>query len=316
VGLLIFITASVACCSVQDIKHLIILRFFQALGACACLVIPRAIVRDIFSAQDSARVFSHLMLVIGIAPIMAPIFGSVLLVNFGWKAIFVFLTGFGVLCLMIAFFAIPQSKEGDATDKVSYALKKYLGILHDRNFVICAISGGLAMAGLFAYITGSPFAYLKFFGLSSKGYSLIFALNSVGFIIAAQLNAYFLKRFSMEIILNKIIFIPAISGSVLAFISINFCQFLPFTFMLFIFIASIGAIVPSLTALALSNQSKHSGSASALLGTIQFSFAAITSFLVSKLHDGSLFPMALIIGVCGILACLVYKNSNSKPSLG
>ncbi len=306
-GLTIFIIASIACCFANNINQLIILRFFQALGACSAMVIPRSIVRDIFSPQESARVFSHLMLVIGIAPILAPIAGTMLLVHFDWKAIFVFLGSFGIICLLVSCYAIPQSKAPDINDKISSAFKKYRGILHDRNFVVCALSGGLAMAGLFAYITGSPFAYLDFFGLSSKSYSIVFAINSIGFITASQINAYFLKKFSIETILKKVLLVPAIFGIVLILVGANFPTFWLFSLTMFVFLGAIGAIVPSSTALALSNQSKHSGSASALLGTIQFSLATITSFLISKTHDGSLFYMSLIIGTCGVLSFLVYK---------
>ncbi len=143
VGLGIFVASSIACCFVENINQLILWRFFQALGACACLVIPRAIVRDIFTPQESARVFSHLMLVTGLAPILAPMLGSFVLVFFSWKAIFIFLTAFGILCLWLCQVAIRQTKGPNPQEKISGALKKYLEILQDRNFVVCAVSGGL-----------------------------------------------------------------------------------------------------------------------------------------------------------------------------
>ncbi len=316
-GLTIFVFSSIACCFAHSIDQLIVLRFFQALGACAGMVVPRAIVRDIFTPQESARVFSHLMLVMGIAPILAPIVGSMLLIHFGWKSIFVFLAAFGILCLLVSYFAIPQTKGPNVDDKISGALKKYLGILQDRNFVICAVSGGLTMSGLFAYITGSPFVYLQYFELSAETYSLIFAINSVGFIVSAQINAYFLKKFSMRQILSKVIFIPAITGLALMFIGLNNPTFWPFTITLFIFLCGVGAIVPNATALALSNQSQYTGSASALLGMLQFSLATIASFTVSMLHDESTTSMIFVIGVFGIMACLVFKlfNPSAKSHL-
>ena len=312
VGLGIFVTSSIACCFVENINQLIVLRFFQALGACACLVIPRAIVRDIFTPQESARVFSHLMLVIGLAPILAPMLGSFVLVFYSWKAIFIFLTAFGILCLWLCHVAIPQTKGPNPQEKISGALKKYLEILQDRNFVVCAVSGGFMMAGLFSYITASPFAYLDFFGLSAKRYSLLFAINSVGFVAVSQINAQLLKKISIEKLLGKVLFVPAFAGIALIFIGLNEPTFWPFTLIIFIFLASIGAISPTATALALSGQSKHSGSASALLGTIQFTFATIASLLISKLHDGSLTSMTLVISTCGILACVVYKLFHRK----
>lgn len=311
-GIFVFVFSSIACCFANSIEQLVILRFFQAVGCCACMVIPRAIVRDIFSPQESARVYSHLMLVMGIAPILAPLFGSIILSHFGWKAIFVFLTAFGIFCLILSYLAIPETRGADENDEISRALKKYLGILKDRNFVICALSGGLAMSGLFSYITGSSFVYTEIFGLSAKEYSLVFASNSIGFVIISQVNARLLKKFPMQKILEKILFIPLICGITLIFIGDDQPTFWAITIPLFIMMASTGAIMPNTTALALANQGAHSGSASALLGTMQFIIATITSFSVSKLHDGTTFPLSLVFGICGILCFMVYKIFTKK----
>lgn len=306
-GLTLFTISTIACCFSHNIYELIFFRFFQAMGACIGIVAPRAIVRDIFSPQESARVFSHLMLVMGLAPILAPLCGSFILLMFGWKAIFVFLTIFGIFCLTVSHFAIPQTTLPNPDEKISLALKKYWEILHDRNFIVAAICGAMIMSGLFSYITAAPFAYLEFFGLSAKRFSLIFSLNSIGFIAVSQLNAYLLKKIPLEKVLGRMLFMPVFTGMALIFVGINYPQFWPFTITLSLFLASIGAIIPNTTALALSKQTKHSGSASALLGTIQFSFATAISFLVSKLHDGGITSMSIIIGSCGILACVIYK---------
>lgn len=306
-GLSLFLISTIACCFVTNIHELIFLRFFQAMGACIGIIVPRAIVRDIFSPQESARVFSHLMLVMGLAPILAPLFGSVILGLFGWKAIFVFLTIFGIFCITVSHFAIPQTTKPNPDEKISHALQKYWEILQDRTFLVSSLCSSLVMSGLFAYITASPFAYLGFFGLSAKRYSLIFACNSIGFVIMSQINAYFLKKISLEKVLDKMFFIPVISGIALIIVGTNFPSFWPFTIALFTFVASIGAIIPNTSALALSKQMHHSGSASALLGTIQFIFATAMSFTISKLHDGGIHTMSIIIGSCGIIACTAFK---------
>ncbi len=306
-GLSLFVISTIACCFAHNIHELIFFRFFQAMGACIGIIAPRAIVRDIFSPQESARVFSHLMLVMGLAPILAPMFGSFILAAFGWKAIFVFLTIFGIFCLIVSYLAIPQTNVPNSEEKISHALKKYWAILQDRTFLVSALCSSIIMSGLFAYITASPFAYLEFFGLSAKRYSLVFAFNSIGFIAMSQINAYFLRKIPLDKMLGKVLFIPVFAGIALIIIGTLHPSFWPFTITLFIFIASIGAIIPNTSALALSNQSQHSGSASALLGTIQFSFATGMSFLISELHDGGIFSMSIIIGICGILACCFYK---------
>jgi DHA1 family bicyclomycin/chloramphenicol resistance-like MFS transporter len=303
-GLTLFAISSIGCYYSTTIEQLIIFRFFQAIGACSGAVISRAIVRDIFSPQESARVFSHLILVVGVAPIMAPIVGNLLLEQFGWRAIFAFLAFFSVLCLLLVQFAVCETKGANKDEKLSKAFRKYWGILHDQNFVRNALTGGLMMAGLFAYVTGSPAIYLDFFGLSSRHYGLIFSLNAIGFVIASQINARLLKKSSIESLLSKIIFLPFCLGVALLFCPSNFVVV---TILFSLFLCSCGMIFPNATASALVNQVAHSGSASALLGTIQFGLAATASFLVSKLSDGNAMKTALVDGSCGILACLIHN---------
>lgn len=307
-GLAIFVIASIFCYFADNVNHFIILRFFQALGACAGMVIPRTIVRDIFSPQESARVFSHLVLVMGLAPILAPLVGGFFLLHFTWRMIFAFLTFFGIFSLFFTYFFLPETKSANKNDKISDALRKYSGILKDKNFVTCAISGGLVMAGMFAYITGSAFIYLEIFKTTPQHYAWVFGSNAFGFVLAAQINARLLKKFSLEKVLEKIFFVPAIVGLVLIILGSNQPTFWPFSVILFCFLASVGIVIPTTTAMALANQSVHAGSASALLGTIQFLLATFTSFAVSKFHDGSTMTMSLIIGSCGILALLIFKN--------
>jgi DHA1 family bicyclomycin/chloramphenicol resistance-like MFS transporter len=306
-GLLIYIASSLACCFSSDIEQLIALRFFQAIGACACVVAVPAVVRDIFPPQECARIFSRLMLVFGIAPVVAPILGNIFLLKFGWESIFVFAAGFGIFCLGLAYYAVPAGRGPNPEDKITNALQKYFGILHDRNFVICALVNALTMSALLSYITGSPFVYLKFFNISSNGYSLFFCINAIGLAAIAQINAQFLKKFSIEEILGKALLIAALTGLALVFTGQNNPTFWSLTSTLFVFLMVIGVILPNSAALALANQAKHSGSAAALLGTIQFTLATIASFLVSEFNDGTAFSMSLLIGSCGVGACLVYR---------
>ncbi len=313
VGLSLFIISSIACCFAHNIYELIFFRFFQAMGACIGVVAPRAIVRDIFSPQDSARIYSHLMLVMGLAPILAPIVGGITLAHFHWKAIFVILAAFGLICLIISKFAIPTTRQPNKDDKLSDAFSRYRGILRDKTFLRAALSGSFIMSGLFAYITAAPFAYLEFFDLSPSQFSLLFSLNSLGFIAAAQINARLLRKYSIHNIVRKTLWIPAAAATLLfAYSFTKLPQIIPFTIFLFAFVASIGSVSPNTSALALSNQSKHTGSASALLGTIQFGCATIISFLVSKLHDGSLTSMAIVLLFCATASNLCYRVISSE----
>lgn len=307
VGLITFIAASILCAMAKNIEQLIIYRFFQALGGCACIIIPRAIVRDIFSPQESARVFSHLMLVMGIAPIIAPLSGTFVLSFFGWEGIFNFLAIFGIICVALSYKFIPETKIANADDKISKALTKYLIILKDKTFLISALCGGFAMAGLFSYITASAFIYINIFELTPRQFAILFSANSIGFIGLSQFNAKLLKKYPIENLLKKVLFIPLFCGILMIFLGANQPSFLTITILFFVILATIGAIVPNTTALALTNHASRSGSASAMLGTIQFSISTLTSIIVSYLHDGTIFPLCLVFGSCAILAFVVYR---------
>jgi DHA1 family bicyclomycin/chloramphenicol resistance-like MFS transporter len=309
VGLTIFIISSAFCLIATDISQIITLRFIQALGSCACFVIMRAIVRDLFSPQESAKVFSYLMLIMGLAPIVAPFFGSLLLIKFSWKAIFVFLTLFGIVLVIGTIFFLPESKAGNKDDKISHAFRKYTGILKDKNFLYYCLTTGFAGAGMFCYIAGSPFVIIELFSVSPKHYSWIFGVNAFGLIVVSQINRHLLRYFEMKKILNWGLFFILTSSISLILIGIysNYYQLNIWHIVLpiFIYVSCIGITNPNGTALSLANQYTHTGSASALLGTIQFSIAAFGAFLVSKFHNETAIPVLTAMGLCGIIAFLV-----------
>ena len=304
IGLCIFALTSFACAFVSSIEQLIILRFFQAFACCAAMVVPRAVVRDVFAPEKCAQVFSYLMLVMGVAPIIAPVIGNFLLNNFGWRAVFVFLGCFGLLCFILAFVSLKAVKGANVDDRISQALKKYFGILQDKTFLVSSLTGSFLMASLFSYITASAFLYTDFFAISTKTYSLIFAGNALGWVLISQINVFLLKKFNMKKIVEKAVFIPFIFGSCLVFCGFMGGSFWQITILFFAFLSTIGMIIPNITALALSNQSKHAGSASALFGTIQFVVASIASFLVGKV--AVIIPAALISGACGVICFLIF----------
>lgn len=312
-GLILFFLCSVGCYYCTTIEQLIFFRFFQAIGACASAVVPRAIVRDLFSPQESARVFSYLTLVMGLAPILAPLIGNILLEIFGWRSIFAFLSLFSMFCLFLAWRSIPETKAADVNEKMSKAFRKYAGILRDRHFVSSALSGGFMMAGLFAYVTGSPAIYLDHFGFSSRQLGIIFSLNAIGFVVASQVNVQLLKRFPIEKLFKRLALIPLLIG-----LALLFCppEFWPVTLMCFVFLFSCGLIFPNATASALANHAVHSGSASALLGTIQFGLAACSSFLVGKLSDGGIMSTMLVVGFCGIMVFVTQYFLKIRGQLG
>lgn len=304
IGLVLFTVASLACAFAPTLEALIVARFVQALGGCAGMVLSRAIVSDTCDAVGSAKVFSQLMLVMGLAPILAPMFGGVLVSLHGWQSIFLVLTVFSALCTLAVLLGLPESLPAhQPRQPLSGALRQYGRLLNDRVFLGHALTGGVAIAGMFAYIAGSPFVFIKLYGVPAEHYGWLFGTNAAGFILMAQVNARLLARRGPAVLLSRAVWVYVTAGLVLLALSaLHPTALWPLLIPLFIGIASLGAIVPNASACAMSGQGARAGSASALLGCLQFSVAAGAAALVSALDDGSAIPMALVISLCGVMA--------------
>ena len=307
VGVVLFTLASLACAYAPSLDALIAARFVQALGGCAGMVLSRAIVSDKCDAVASAKVFSQLMLVMGLAPILAPMLGGVLVNLYGWQSIFIALTLFSALCALAVALGLPESLPANQPRQpLSGALHQYGRLLKDKVFVGYALTGGIVMAGMFAYIAGSPFVFIKLYGVPPEHYGWLFGTNAAGFILVAQINARLLAKRGPAFLLARTIWIYLAAGLVLLGISALHTEALwPLLIPLFICIASLGCIIPNASACAMSGQGARAGSASALLGCLQFSVAAGAASLVGVLHDGSALPMALVITLCGLSAVTV-----------
>lgn len=307
VGVMLFTLASLACAFAPTLDALIAARFVQALGGCAGMVLSRAIVSDKCDAVASAKVFSQLMLVMGLAPILAPMLGGVLVNLYGWQSIFIVLTLFSALCTLAVALGLPESLPAhQPRQPLSGALRQYGRLLKDRVFLGHALTGGIAMAGMFAYIAGSPFVFIKLYGVPAEHYGWLFGSNAAGFILVAQVNARLLARRGPAFLLARTVWVYLAAGLVLLGISaLRPAQLWPLLIPLFVCIASLGCIIPNASACAMSGQGARAGSASALLGCVQFSVAAGAAALVGVLHDGSALPMALVISLCGGAAVTV-----------
>jgi DHA1 family bicyclomycin/chloramphenicol resistance-like MFS transporter len=304
VGVGLFTLASLACAFAPTLEWLIAARFIQALGGCAGMVLSRAIVSDKCDAVQSAKVFSQLMLVMGLAPILAPMLGGLLVNLYGWQSIFLVLTGFSAVCSLAVALGLPESMPAaHPRHPLAGALGQYRRLLADRIFLGHALTGGIAMAGMFAYIAGSPFVFIKLYGVPPEHYGWLFGTNAAGFILVAQVNARILGRLGPAFLLSRAVWVYLVAALALLGIAGLHTQALwPLLIPLFICIASLGCIIPNASACAMNGQWARAGSASALLGCLQFSVAAGASALVGVLHDGSAIPMATVISLCGILA--------------
>jgi DHA1 family bicyclomycin/chloramphenicol resistance-like MFS transporter len=321
IGLLIYIGASIGCVFIQSADGLIILRFIQALGSCAGMVASRAMVRDYFPPSETAEIFSLLMLVIGISPILAPTMGGYVIEIWGWHYIFVFLTVLTIFISLGVIFILPKSKPNTNISLLPTPIVKgFWKVLKNPQFLIYSIAGGTASSGLYAYLSGSPFVMMEIYGLNEKQYGWIFALLAAGLITTSQLNTLMLKRYTSEVISKYALMVQAIAGSLMLILALaNSLTLYGIIILIFCFLACQGFVFPNTSALALNPFSKSAGSASALLGTIQLSIGAIASVLVSLAHNRTNIPMVSIMAACAIISYLILlfipksKNKAKDP---
>ncbi|VXC80478.1 Bcr/CflA family drug resistance efflux transporter [Pseudomonas sp. 8Z] len=304
IGVMLFAVASLACALAPSLEWLIGARFVQALGGCAGMVITRAVVRDLCDPLASAKVFSQLVLVMGLAPILAPLGGGLLLGTLGWPWIFFSLALFAGLCLLAVVLWLPETRPTHMPPApLSGAFGQYRALLSSPAFMGYSLAGGVAMAGMFAYIAGSPFIFIELYGVPAEHYGWLFGSNAAGFVLMAQVNARLVRRGGPAIWLRRMVLVYLCSGlCLLALAAWQPAQLWPLLIPLFVCVASLGCVLPNATASAMAGQGQHAGSASGLLGSLQFSVAACASALVAYLHDGSAVPMALVIAGCGAIA--------------
>ncbi len=306
IGLTIYCLASVACALAASIHLLIALRFFQALGSCSGMVISRAMVRDLFEEQESAQVFSLLMLVMGVAPILAPLLGGFVAVAWGWRAIFMILAVFSSLCLILVASLLPETRGPDPSVQWRRAFPVYWTIIKSRRFIGYTLAGGLAFSGMFAYITGSPYVFITHFGVPAEKFGWIFGANAFALVAFSQINGRLLRTRTVDRVLTRSLPLLALFGGLLVVGGFLDLGLWGVAVPLFLFIGILGMVFPNATAGALATQRAYGGSASALLGTLQFTLAASASGLVSLLHNGTVFPMTGLVCLCGFLALISY----------
>lgn len=313
-GILLFILSSLACISFDSIYTFIFFRFLEALGGCAGVVIARAIVNDNFELKEAASVFALMMVISSLVPMLSPGLGSILLDYFSWKSIFAVLFGLGIFLLLLIFLGLNNIKENTASLKFNSKenFNNYIKILKDRRFKIYVFSSSFAMATIFAYITGSSYVFIDYYGLSEKSYGILFGINAANFMIFANINARIVRRYSPYYVLPfsfTTMFGIALLLTIAGFFDLGF---LVFEILLFFMIGMLGFIIPNTTTLAMARFKENSGSASAILGAIQFTLAGGISFVVSYLEANSPLPLALIITICLIIACRIYFLLNAK----
>lgn len=309
IGLLIYIGTSLLCVFTRDIDSLILLRFLQALGSCAGMVASRAMVQDYYEPRESARVFSLLMLVVAISPILAPSAGAFLLEHFDWHYIFISLFAIGILIIIGTLFFLPESYKGNPDFSLlpPAIIRQYWGVFINRTFISYCLTGSIASAGLYAYLAGSSFIIQDLYGLSKKEYSVVFAFVASALIVATQLNRWLLKRWTMSEISRVANIAQALVGlAMLLCVWTHTINLQILTGLIFGYLLCQGFIFPNTSAMALSPFKHAAGSASALLGCLQMGLGALSSGIVSYFHNGTEAPMLLVMCSCACIALLIH----------
>lgn len=307
-GLALFAVCSVGCAMAPDIETLIVLRFLQGLGASAGMVIPRAVVRDLHTGNDAARLMSLLMLVFSVSPILAPLSGSLLIEWWGWRSVFWAVTVAAVLALILLATSQAETRprEQRVDSSVRSALSAYGLLLREPNFLGLVFIGAFGISSFFAYLANSSFILIDHYGLTPRQYSIAFAANAASFIGVSQFTGRLSARFGLVPVVKVAVTAYALVMTALLAINLLGIERLDVMLvMLFVGFGFLGLVIPTTTVLALEEHGTIAGTASALMGTLQFVTGAAVMAITGLFVDGTARPMVAGIAVCALLALFI-----------
>ncbi len=308
-GLLAFALLSILCMIAPTVEILVVLRLLQGLAGAAGIVLARAVVRDLYSGSALAQFFSLVMMVNGMAPILSPVIGGQLLHFTTWHGVFLVLALFSLVLLLAVLLFLPETlpAERRQTGGVRPMLSAFRVLLTDRLFMGYGLAAGLAFGAMFAYIAGSSFVIQNIYDVSPQAYSLMFGANALGIVIMAQINARLVRSSGPRRMLMVGLTGSAIGGvSLLAVVLVDI-GLIGILVALFVVVSSIGFIAPNTAALAMANYPDSAGSASALLGLLQFGIGGLVAPLAGVAGDDTALPMALLIACLGVGALVVSR---------
>jgi DHA1 family bicyclomycin/chloramphenicol resistance-like MFS transporter len=316
-GLLLFLLSSVAIVFAESIATLSTLRLFQAIGGSAGPVLGRAMVRDIHGPKDSARLLSYISTAMAVAPAAAPILGGYLTVWFGWQSIFLFLAAYGVVGVMLLGMSIPETAPPGSHHiiSVSNLIKNYTTLLKHRTWRWYTLSCSFVFAGLFSFLSGSSFVIIDFLGYKEEQYGLFFALVVAGFMAGTLIAGRLVRSIGINRLMGYGSLVAVTGGMTMAALAIAEVHHVAAIVVpQMIYMMGVGIVMPQAMAGALAPFPHMAGTASAFLGFIQMSFAAVIGVLVGHYHDGSPLSMALSIALMGILTLVSFLRLSRASS--
>lgn len=314
-ALIIFSLSSLGCVFSTNATQFLIWRFVQGVGGSIGMVISAAIIRDLYTGVMAAKLMSIVVLIFGLAPILAPLFGSFLLQVGGWKMIFSALATIGILSSVLVVFLLPETRiqELRHVSKPSATLKQYVKLLHSHKFIPFASTLALVQCGFFAYMAGSPFVLIEIYGLSPMMYSIVFSLNAVGLAIGSLASAKFIARFGAHTTVKVATLFFALTACLLTILQLSNLMGLGILCsLLFLLVTALGCIMPTCNLLTMESYGAISGTVAALMGGLGFGGGGIASALVGYFERAGALPMLLIITVSGVLATIIANFSFPK----
>ncbi len=315
IGMGIYILAVLGCAAAPDVYSLIALRAIMALGGCVGMVASRAIIRDRFPVKEIARVFSTLILVMGVAPIIAPTLGGFVISAFGWRFVFIFLAVLSSIVVFLLYHFLEESHipDKEVSLKPTRVAVEYWRVLSNPTFLVYGLAGSLAMAAMFAYIGDSSFVLMELYGFNATTYGWVFGSNAAGFIIGSQVNRYILGKREPKVVTYIFAFLMLLVAVALTITNISGLLKVELLLtLLFLFMFFLGFVNPNTQALALEPFSKNAGIASALVGSLRMFSGAVATALISIFHDGTIRPMVYIICTCAVLSMLLLLTKRKE----
>ncbi|HEU4988077.1 MAG TPA: multidrug effflux MFS transporter [Rhizobiaceae bacterium] len=305
IGLVLFIVGSIGSALAGSIEVLIAFRFLQGLGASAGMVVPRAVVRDLHTGTEAARLMSLLMLVFSISPILAPLTGSVVIESFGWRAVFWSVTIAAVLAVVLLATSLKETRpvEERRGSSLRSALGGYRFLMGDRNFLGLSFIGGFGISSFFVYLSSSSFVLIDHYGLSPTLYSVFFSINAVAFFAMSQLTGTLTERFGLRrVVRAAVVSYATVMVALLATMAAGIQSLWVLASFLFVGYGFLGLVIPTTSVLAMDDHGSIAGTASALMGTLHFAIGAAAMAVSGLFFDGTPLPMVTSIAACAVIA--------------
>ncbi|MDH6358736.1 multidrug effflux MFS transporter [Parabacteroides sp. PF5-9] len=316
ISLFIFILASVACLFVNTIEQLWVVRFIQALGGCGGVVISRAVVTDYFDKTQTLKIFAVLALIMGVAPIVAPVIGNAVLYTFEWIGLFHAMVILGIALFLLTLFCLPETlRKEQRIEKKNNVWVSYWQILKVRKFMVYSMLAGLANGALMIYVANGPFLIMEYGGFSGNIFSLVIGINALGLMIGSYITTVLQKHIpTNRLVKYALLFMSA--ASIILFTTMYMdLGIIPILTVLFFYVFPIGVLFPTTTELAITPFINDSGTASALFGSIQLMVAFICSLASNYISDGTVTTIGLAFLLCSLASLIVIFSPINKKEM-